>query len=280
MTGLEVLVDGRAFLEGPRWRDGSLWVSDMHAHEVLRVSPDGAVKVVLAHGGPVSGLGFLPDGSLLVVAMEDRTILRVGMDGPPAVHADLSGLAPHEINDMVVDKRTGRAYVSQFGYDFHGGGTYTDSDLLRADPDGTVSVAAPALRFANGSAITPDGRTLIVGESMGRAFLAFRIADDGTLHDRRVWAEIEDAPDGMCLDAAGAVWFAGVSGRHFVRVEEGGRVTHTIPTEEGHLPIAVALGEHTLYGITCTVIGPDASREARGGRIVTTHVDTPGCESP
>jgi sugar lactone lactonase YvrE len=280
VSGLEVLLDGRAFLEGPRWRDGALWVSDMHAHEVLRVTPDGAVKVVLSHTGPVSGLGFLPNGSLLVVAMEERTILRVELDGPPALHADLSGLAAHEINDMVVDKVSGRAYVSQFGYDFHGGGTYEDSDLLRADADGTVSVAAPGMRFANGSALTPDGRTLIVGESMGRAFVAFTVGDDGTLHDRRVWAEVEDAPDGMCLDADGAVWFAGVSGRHFVRVEEGGRVTHQIPTDEGHLPIAVALGDHTLYGITATVIGPDASREARGGRIVTTSVDTPGCECP
>jgi sugar lactone lactonase YvrE len=280
MAGLEVLVDGRVFLEGPRWRDGALWVSDMHAHEVLRVSPDGGVKVVFAHSEPVSGLGFLPNGALLVVSMEDRRILRVGMDGPPSLHADLSALAPHEINDMVVDKVSGRAYVSQFGYDFHGGGTYTDSDLLRADPDGTVSVAAPGMRFANGSALTPDGRTLIVGESMGRAFLAFRVADDGTLHDRRVWAELEDTPDGMCLDAAGAVWFAGVSGRHFVRIEEGGRVTHRIPTDEGHLPIAIALGDHTLYGITATVIGPEETRRARTGRIVTTDVDTPGCECP
>jgi sugar lactone lactonase YvrE len=280
MGGLDVLVDGRVFLEGPRWRDGALWVSDMHAHEVLRVSPAGEVKVVFAHDGPVSGLGFLPNGTLLVVSMEDRRILRVGVDGPPVVHADLSGLAPHEINDMVVDKTSGRAYVSQFGYDFHGGGTYTDADLLRADPDGSVSVAAPSMRFANGSAITPDGRTLIVGESMGRAFIAFRIADDGTLHDRRVWAEIDDATDGMCLDAAGAVWFAGVTGRHFVRIEEGGRVTHEIPTEEGHLPIAVALGNQTLYGITATVIGPEATKQARTGRIVTAPVDIPGCECP
>ncbi len=283
MTDITTLVDGRVFLEGPRWRTDRLVCSDMHAHEVISVAVDGAVSVVASLPGPPSGLGWLPDGRLLIVSMEDRLLLTHERDGSLATSADLSVVAPHEINDMVVDKRTGIAYVSQFGYDMHGGGTPRPAPLLRADPDGTVSAAAPNLRMANGMAITADGRTLVVAESAGKAITAFRIVDDGSLTDRRIWAELPDHPDGICIDAADGVWIAAPVGDRFVRVVEGGEVTDVIETPGRH-GIACALGGpdgRTLFMLTAETLGSaDESRRRRSARIEIATVAVPGCESP
>ncbi len=283
MNDIATLVDGRVFLEGPRWRGDRLYCSDMHAHEVISVTADGAVEIVATLTGPPSGLGWLPDGRLLIVSMDDRRLLRLDPDGSLALHADLAPLAAHEINDMVVDKRTGIAYVGQFGYDMHGGGAPTPSALLRADPDGTVSIAAENLRMANGMAITTDGRTLVVAESAGKALTAFRIGDDSALTDRRIWAELPDHPDGICLDADDGIWIAAPVGDRFVRVVEGGAVTDVIETPGRH-GIACGLGGpggHTLFMLTAETLGnAEQSRQRRSARIETATVAVPGCESP
>jgi sugar lactone lactonase YvrE len=275
---LETLLGGRAFLEGPRWHDGALWVSDMHGFEVLRVSMDGSVEVVAMLEGPPSGLGWLPDGRMLIVAMDERRVLRLE-NGALVEHADCTAFAPHEINDMVVD-RNGYAFVSQFGYDHHAGEKLRRAPVLRIDPDGTVTQATDALRMANGMVITADGRTLVVAESAGRRLLGFDLADDGALSRERVWAELPemDYPDGICIDAEDAVWISGPASDRFVRVREGGEVTDVVDVPGRHA-IACAIGGddgHTLFCCTSPTHGePDASRAARDARVETIRVGVP-----
>jgi sugar lactone lactonase YvrE len=278
MPELGTLLGGRAFLEGPRWRDGALWVSDMHAHEVLRVTADGECSVVAALAGPPSGLGWLPDGSMLIVSMDDRRLQRLE-DGDLVEHADCSSVAPHEINDMIVDDH-GYAFISQFGFDFHGGDKLRPAPVLRVDPDGAVHEASDGLRMANGMVITGDRRTLVVAESAGRRLIGFDLADDGTLSNQRVWADLPegDYPDGICIDAEDAVWIAGPASDRFVRVREGGDVLDVVECPGRHA-IACALGGddgHTLFMCTSPTQGqPDASRQARGAKVEVTGVDVP-----
>jgi sugar lactone lactonase YvrE len=278
MSGLETLLGGCAFLEGPRWRDVALWGSDMHGFEVLRVSTDGSVEVVAALDGPPSGLGWLPDGRMLVVAMDERRVLRLE-DSSLVEHADCTDFAPHEINDMVVD-RHGHAFVSQFGYDHHAGEKLRRAPVLRVDPDGSVHQATDALRMANGMVITADERTLIVAESAGRRLLGFDLADDGSLFNERVWAALSegDYPDGICIDAEDAVWISGPASDRFVRVLEGGEITDVIDVPGRHA-IACAIGGddgHTLFCCTSPTLGqPEESRAVRGAKVETTRVTVP-----
>lgn len=280
MAEITPLVTGLSFLEGPRGRRDALYVSDMHGDAVLRVDAHGVVTTVVEVSQP-SGLGWLPDGTLLVSSMADRHLVR--WDGATlAVHADLSDRAPYEINDMVVD-RHGHAFVGQFGYDLRGGGAPATAPLLRVDPDGSVHDAAPDLRMANGMAITTDDRTLVVAESSGKCLTAFALADDGALTDRRVWAELPDHPDGICLDADDGVWIAGPVTDRFVRVVEGGEVTDVVETPGRH-GIACALGGpdgRTLFLCTAGTHGArDESRTALDAAIETTRVRVPGAERP
>ena len=228
MSGLPVLVSGIDFGEGPRWHDGRLWFSDFHQQTVSSVGDDGCAAIELELDDFPSGLGWLPDGRLLVVAMASRRVLRVEPDGAIVEHADLSAIATGRCNDMVV-AGDGTAYVGNFGFDFTVGERRAPAALARVTVDGEVSVAADGLEFPNGTVITPDGRTLIVGETFGQRATAFAVAADGTLHDRRVWAELGDVlPDGCTLDAEGAIWFADARGTAVVRVREGGEVTDRI----------------------------------------------------
>jgi sugar lactone lactonase YvrE len=280
MTAITSLVTGRSFLEGPRWRGDALVVSDMHGDAVLSVGVDGTVTTVVAVPQP-SGLGWLPDGTLLISSMADRQVMRC--DGSTlSVHADLSRVAPYEINDMVVD-RHGHAFVGQFGYDLRGGGAPAAAPLLRVDLDGSVHEAAPELRMANGMAITTDDRTLVVAESSGRCLTAFDLAADGTLTNRRVWADLPDHPDGICLDAEDGVWVAAPVADRFVRVVEGGEITDVVETPGRH-GIACALGGpdgRTLFLCTATTHGDrDESRAAMTAAIETTTVRVPGAERP
>ena len=276
MANLQTLLGGRAFLEGPRWHDGALYVSDMHAHEVLRVATDGAVDVLARLDAAPSGLGWLPDGSMLIVSMDDRRILRRGDDGSLTQHADLSELASHAINDMVVDG-AGHAFVSQFGCDLFGGEVPKPAPLLRVDPDGSAHEVTDGLRFANGMVVTADGRTLVVAESAGRCLTAFSLAPDGALSDRRLWADLPetDYPDGICIDAEDAIWVSGPASDRFMRVRVGGEVTDIVETRGRHA-IACALGGddgRTLFCCTSTTVGePDKSRATRGAQIETVTV--------
>jgi sugar lactone lactonase YvrE len=274
------LVAGLAFGEGPRWRDGWLWLSDMHGRTVVRVDPAGRLEPVVRVEARPSGLGWLPDGRLLVVSMEDRRLLR--FDGRRLeTHADLSALAPHEINDLVVDAE-GNAYVSQFGFSLHGGGKFAKTAILRVAPDGRASVAAGELAFPNGMVITPDGRTLIVGESFAARLTAFERGPDGALGKRRLFAKLEGAvADGICLDAEGCVWVASPPSRECLRVREGGEVTDRVRTQT--MAIACMLGgddRRTLFVLTSEGILPAECERRPTARVETLRVDVPGAGWP
>lgn len=277
---LSRLAGGFAFLEGPRWHDGKLWVSDMHDDRVLAVDPSGGYDVVVEVPGRPSGLGWLPDGRLLVVSMTDRRLLRLDATGLAEV-ADLSGVATFHCNDMVVDA-AGRAYVGNFGSDFEAGGLPRPAALALVSPDGAVRRVAEDLAFPNGAVITPDGRTLIVAESFAARLTAFTIAPDGSLAHRRVWAELDGAgPDGICLDAEGAVWVAAPLAKQLLRVREGGAVLERIAT--GDHAIACILGgpaRRTLFVLVSSSFNRDTCRERRDARIETTEVEVPGAGWP
>jgi sugar lactone lactonase YvrE len=284
MAQLEPWLDGFAFLEGPRWHEGRLWFADMHAQRVYAASEDGAVEAVARVPECPSGLGWLPDGRLLVVSMEDRRLLRREVDGSFVTHADLSAIATYHCNDMVVDA-VGRAYVGNFGYDLHTQQKPRPAKLALVQPDGAVSVAASGLAFPNGAVITPDGGTLIVGESFGGRLSAFQVdAATGALSKRRVWAALPKGavPDGICLDAEGAIWVASPLTRELLRVHEGGRVSQRIDAG-GRMAIACMLGgadRRTLFVLTSSGIDPDACRRSRSARIERTRVEVPGAGHP
>lgn len=280
IEGLQPVAVGLAFPEGPRWHAGELWCSDMLGGRVLRIAPDGTMHTVLELAQP-SGLGWLPDGRLLVVSMRDRQLLRVDASGI-VVHADLAALAPQSCNDMVVD-RHGRAYVGNFGFDLPAGGAPAPTCVMRVDADGHACVAADGLLFPNGSVITPDGHTLIVGETFGARLTAFSIADDGALHARRTWAPMPGkSPDGICLDAAGCVWVASPPTREVLRVAEGGVVTHRVSTPSQ--AIACMLGGddgRDLFVLSGHVgFDPGKARKYRSGRIDRVRVDVPHAGLP
>ena len=278
---MDVVVDGLTFPEAPRWHDGRLWFSDFYSHRVLAVDISGYMDVIAEVPQRPSGLGWRPDGTLLIVSMLDRRLLR--LDGT-TLHevADLSKLAPAPCNDMVVDAH-GRAYVGNFGYDRHKGEPLRTTCIARVDPDGTVTRAADDLLFPNGTVITPDGRTLIVAETQGHRLTAFDVAADGTLSKRRVFAQLEEHcfPDGICLDAEGAVWTSDARNPRVLRVFDGGRVDRTISTGE-RSTFACMLGgddRRTLFVLTNTGSGPQMA-EKRDGRIEAVRVDVPGAGLP
>ncbi|MCF8470475.1 MAG: SMP-30/gluconolactonase/LRE family protein, partial [Parvibaculum sp.] len=222
---LETFVDGLAFAEGLRWRDGQLWFSDMHDHSVWRVGEDGTRHRVCDVAGRPSGLGWLPGGELLIVSMLDRKILKLCADGTLSDHADLSDLAPRRTNDMIVDAK-GRAYVGNFGFDFDEDEAPATTTLALVMPDGEVSPAGNDLLFPNGMVITADGATLIVAETFASRLSAFDIDGAGKLSNKRVWAELADGavPDGICIDAEDAVWVATPTTGDCLRAKEGGEV--------------------------------------------------------
>jgi len=277
----KILIDGLCFPEGPRWHDGSLWFSDMHAKRVMRSGLDGRARSVVQVDERPSGLGWLPNGRLLIVSMYDRRLLRLDPGG--LVHvADLAPIATFHANDMVVD-REGRAYIGNFGFDLIAGEKPRATSLARVDPDGGVHVAATELTFPNGMVITPDDRTLIVAESFGACLTAFDKASDGSLSNRRVFAKLEngEVPDGIALDAEGAVWVASPLTNECLRVHEGGRVSRRV--RGSALPYACALGgpeRKTLFLCTATTHNPDECVEKRSGKIEMVSVDVPGAGWP
>ena len=274
---LTLFLNQLAFPESPRWHEGSLWFSDFYTHRVQRVDMAGRCETVVTVPGQPSGLGWLPDGRLLIVSMTDRRLLR--LDGTALLQvADLSALAPFHCNDMVVDAK-GRAYIGNFGFDFVAKQTPRATGLILVQPDGQARVVADDLHFPNGAVITQDGRTLIIGESYASRLTAFDIADDGSLSGRRVWAALNKAtPDGICLDAEGAIWLASPASREVLRVREGGEVTHRIATPGQ--AVACTLGgpdRRTLFVLTTKVmLPPEESRQTLPGAIHTLSVEVPG----
>ena len=280
MADTEVVLDGLAFPEGPRWHEGRLWFSDMHAHEVVAVDPKtGERETIVEVPACPSGLGWLPDGTLLIVSMEDRRLVKL-VDGRLLHHADLSTVATFHCNDMVVDW-LGRAYVGNFGFDLHQRAAPATATLLRADPDGTVHAVAEEMGFPNGMVIFDT--TLVVAESFGPGRLtAFDIADDGSLSNRRVWADLGDViPDGICLDAEGAIWVAAPPKHAAYRVLEGGEITDRVETDRD--VFACMLGgddRRTLFLCSSHTSDPAAAAAQRSGRIESVRVSVPGAGLP
>jgi len=286
-------ISGYAYLEAPRWHDGRLWISDFYTQQVIAADMDGKVEKIAAVPQQPSGLGWLPDGRLLIVSMLDRKLLRRESNGALAVHADLSGIADGSCNDMVVDKQ-GRAYVGNFGFDLMGGAPMKTAKLALVDPNGKVSVAAEDLYFPNAAMITPDGRTLVVNETFGNRISAFDIKADGALGPRRDWAvfgplpqgqdlaevlpQCKVAPDGAAMDAEGAVWIADAVGNRVLRVAEGGRVLDEIST--GNLAVfACALGgpdRRTLFLCVAPDFQEHLRKNAREAAVWAVEVAVPG----
>ena len=282
MDDWSLLVDGVDFGEGPRWHDGALWYSDFHQRAVYRVTIDGA-RTAEYDGldDRPSGIGWTPDGTFLVVFMTSRRVMCDRGDGRLVEYADLSSIATANCNDMIVD-RHGNAYVGNFGFDLEARSSFQPADLAIVRPDGSVGVAAPAMRFPNGCVITPDDTTLIVGQSFGGDYIAFTMHEDGTLTDRRPWAEIPGtAPDGCTLDAAGGIWFSDALGSQVVRVEEGGVVTDRVATP---MPtFACMLGGddgRTLFALCSPGSHPDESAGKAAGAIYSRTVEFPHAGRP
>ncbi len=274
-----MLLTGLVMGEAPRWHANRLWCTDMGAREVLAVDLDGTSEVVARV--PSLGLDFLPDGRLLIVSMRDGALLRREWDGSLVTYADLTGLSRRPWNDLVVDGR-GNAYVDNIGFDFPGG-EFTPAGIIGlVTPDGAVRQVAEGLSFPNGMGVTPDNATLIVAESYGGRLTAFDIAADGSLSHERVWAKLPDGhPDGICLDAEGAVWYADVPAKRCVRVLEGGEVLQTVEVDRGCF--ACALGgtdRRTLFIMAAEF--PVAATDAgiRTGQVLMVEAPAPAAGWP
>ena len=269
----EPLANGFCFGEGPRWFEGLLWFSDMLGEAVHTADMRGSLTTLPLPGHSPSGLGFRPDGSLLIASTEDRQVLRYDGETVDTI-ADLADLAPASLGDMVVDD-AGRAYI--------GSQAFSGGIIVRLDPDDSATVVAEDLDFPNGMVITPDRKTLIVAESIGRRLTAFTIGEGGTLGDRRVFAEgLDGPPDGIALDAEGGVWTSMTLAHQFERITEGGAVTDRIDMGE-RVAIACALGgpeRRTLFLLSSTDAYPKRLVGTRLSRLDAVTVATPGAGLP
>lgn len=286
-----VLTGGIYFGEGPRWHDGRLWFSDFYAHAVKSVSLAGDLRTEFEIDDRPSGLGWQPDGTLLVVSMTRRQVLRRAPGGELTVHADLGHIATFHCNDMVVDA-SGGAYVGNFGFDLDAEiaargvpavlADHPTAKLAYVAPDGSARIAADDMHFPNGPVITPDGKTLILGETLGGVLTAFDIVEGGDLANRRVWASCGTrVPDGICLDADGAVWIANPIAPECVRIAQGGEVLEVIDT--GQPCFACMLGGddgRTLFMVVADSSDHEAAAASQTGKILVAIVDSPRAGRP
>jgi sugar lactone lactonase YvrE len=282
MPGPKTLMAGLAFGESPRWHDNRLWFSDMGAQEVVAVDLDGHSEVIARVPAMPMGIGWLPDGPLLIVSALDGRLLRRAPDGSLVTHADLTSLGQHPWSDMVVDGR-GNAYIGNIGFDF-AGGEFATGIVALVTPDGSARQVADGIAFANGMAITADNSTLILAESYANRLTAFDIAADGGLSARRVWADLgSGVPDGICLDAEEAVWYGDVPNRRCVRVREGGEVLQTIDLDRGCFACTLGgVDDSTLFLMAAEY--SDAAGMAgdtrRTGQVLTVTAPAPGVGWP
>ena len=273
-----VLADGFAFLEGPRWKDGLLWLSDIGAGTVYTLTAGGERRTVAKVPGNPSGIGFLTDGTPIVVSMTERRLMRIAPDGSLSVHADFSALVPHPINDMVVDAK-GNAWVGCMGYDIFAGAEHTLGPILHAAPDGTVSIASEGIDFPNGPVIMADGR-MVVAESFGDRLSSFAIGADGKLTDRRTWAETGRTPDGICLDVDGGIWVSLFEECRFDRFVDG-KVVDSVATPGRHA-VACQLGGPNGRTLFCLTYEGELSdiQTSTNGRVEVVEVAAAAAGSP
>jgi sugar lactone lactonase YvrE len=275
---MTVLMTGIAFGESPRWHDGCLWFSDWGAHQVIALDRGGGHQVVASVPSFPMCIDFLPDGRLLVVDSAQRRLLRREPDGSMVTHADLAALSEKPWNDIVVDAY-GNAYLNNIGFDFPGGEPAPGIVAL-VRPDGSARQVADDLAFPNGMAISADGATLLVAESYGNRLTAFDMGLDGGLVNRRVWADTgDDHPDGICVDAEGAVWYADVGNRHCVRIREGGEILATVELDRGAFACALSRdGRPELYVVAQHWGGsPEGERT---GQVLVFPAPAPGAGKP
>ncbi len=280
------------FYEAPRWHENAWWVSDFYAHKVLKINVDGRSTTVAEVEGQPGGLGWLPDGSLLVVSMRDQRVLHVA-DGQVSVYAELGSLFGGWANDMCVTT-AGYAYVGNFGFDLFDPDAITRRTCLAViAPDGSVRVAADNLAFPNACMETPDGRELVVNETLAGCHTAFTIAADGSLGNRRTWARIGTAPadpdhaladlmygpDGACFDADGRLWVADAFGQRVLLLEEGGHVSREVRLPDGLNAYACCVGG-TSGRTLLVAAAPDHDAQKRSsaaeGVLLVSELDASG----
>ncbi|MDV6270913.1 SMP-30/gluconolactonase/LRE family protein [Rhodococcus globerulus] len=284
-----VVLDGYTYFECPRWHDDRIWVSDFYSHQVVSAREDGTdVRVEAEVPGQPSGLGWLPDGRLLVVSMRDQKVLRREPDGQLVVHADLSKYVSGNVNDMLVDAH-GRAYVGNFGFDLMNLAAVETADLLRVDPDGSVHVVARDLHFPNGMALTSSGE-LLVDETLGNRISVFSVADDGSLGERRDWAtfggvpdgstmestisQMVIAPDGCCIDADDSMWVADAIGSRILHVAAGSGVIGEIPFETGVFACGLGGADgRTLFVCAAPDFNEHARKVATEGKLLSIRLE-------
>jgi sugar lactone lactonase YvrE len=285
MTELRTLMTDIAFGESPRWHDDRLWFADWGAQEVVALDLDGASEVMVRVRFPSFPMciDWLPDGRLLIVSARDGLLLRREPNGSLVTHADLSALSEkgHPWNEIVVDGR-GNAYINNQGFEFPGG-EFAPGTVALLTPSGSARQVADGIAFPNGMAVTPDNSTLICAESYGKRLTAFDITDDGSLSNRRVWADLDDGvPDGICVDAEGAVWYGDVPNKRCVRVREGGEVLQTIELDRGCF--ACMLGgadKRTLFMVATEWSGTaNMARGPRTGQVLIVEAAAPGAGWP
>jgi sugar lactone lactonase YvrE len=276
----KTLITGLALGESPRWHDGRLWLSDWGAQELIAVDLEGQSEVIAHVPSFPFSIDWLPDGRLLIVSASERRLLRREPDGSLATYVDLAGLSQYPWNEIVVDGR-GNVYLNNIGFDFPEG-EVAPGIVALVTPDGSVRQVADGVEFPNGMAVTPDNATLILAESYGNRLTAFDIAADGSLANRRVWANLDGFPDGICLDAENAIWYADVPNKRCVRVSEGGKVLQTIDLDRGCF--ACMLGgadRRTLFMIANEWGGPASMADgARTGQVLTAPAPAPGVGWP
>jgi sugar lactone lactonase YvrE len=286
VASTDILRTGLGLVESPRWHEGRLWFSDWIAGEIIAIDDAGTSELMLRHESLPLCFDFLPDGRPVLVSNQKIAMLTIESDGTLATYADLSPLTQFGCNDIVVDGH-GNAYVNSPNFEFSIGppqGAQQPGFVALVTPDGAASVVAEDIAFPNGMAVTADNRTLVVADSYRHQLVGFDIADDGTLSGRRVWAELGDAaPDGICLDAEGAAWYADVPHQSCVRVAEGGEELATVNLDRGGF--ACMLGGPvgaTLYIVAArwpgaSGLGHDVSWD---GQVLRTEVETVGAGWP
>jgi sugar lactone lactonase YvrE len=267
----QILMSGLMFPESPRWHDDRLWVADWGAQELVAVNLQGESDVIVNVPSFPFSIDWLPDGCLLIVSASTGQLLRRERDESMVTHADLTGLSDHPWNEIVVDGR-GNAYINNIGFDFPDG-EFATGIIAAVAPDGSVRQVADGVAFPNGMVVTPDNATLIVAESYGSRLTAFDIAADGSLANRRVWADLDGgAPDGICLDTEGAIWYGDVPNKRCVRVREGGEALQTIELDRGCFACMLG-GENTqtLFLIANEWGGAEGMADgAAMGQVLTT----------